>query len=139
MTGGNYRVQRKVYYPEFPQSELVFETEVKAIDESNWETVIEISGRYDGPTDVVGVQDYRIEWTTDGKTLFEKGTALLVLSSGRGVRSEWRSKIYPQKPRFDGFPPEGEIVTVTYAPFKVDGHQMSYRWEGTVSPNGVDH
>ncbi len=132
LTGGNYRVHRKLSYPEFPNSEVVFDTEVTALRDSEWSTKITISGTYDGPTDVVSVRDYQLEWTTDGKTLFEKGSATLVLSSGRSIRSIWSSSIVPDKPRFERFPSGGETVNVTFSPFKIDGNQMSYEWHGAV-------
>lgn len=108
----------------------MFETDVKAVNEREWSTTIAISGTYDGPTDVVSVKDYRLEWTTDGKTLSEKGSATLMLSSGRSIRSVWSSTITPEQPRFDKFSREGEIVDVTFTPFQINGNQMSYDWQG---------
>ncbi len=103
-----------------------------AVNDKEWSTKITISGTYDGPTDVVGVKDYRMEWTTDGKTLFEKGSATLELSSGRSIQSVWSSSIVPDTPRFDKFPAGGETVNVTFSPFKIEGNTMSYDWKGTV-------
>ncbi len=132
LTGGNYRVQRTVSYPEFPNSQVAFDVQVTAVRKTEWSTKIAISGTYDGPTDVVSVKDYQLEWTSDGKTLSEKGSATLVQSSGRSFRSVWTSSIVPDKPRFDRFPRGGETVNVTFSPFKIDGNQMSYSWQGTV-------
>jgi hypothetical protein len=131
LTQGNYQVHRTVSYPDFPKSQVVFDTQVTAVG-AEWSTQITISGSYDGPTDVVAVRDYQVEWTTDGKTLFEKGTAVLVLSSGGSVRSRWSSSIVPDQPRFANFPRGGETINVTFSPFKIDGNKMSYEWEGTV-------
>jgi hypothetical protein len=132
MTGGNYRVHRTLSYPEFPNSQIVFDTEVTALRNAEWATKITISGNYDGPTDVVSVRDYHLEWSTDGKTLSEKGFATLVPSSGRSFRSVWISSIVPDKPRFERFPTGGETVNVTFSPFKIEGDKMSYSWKGTV-------
>jgi hypothetical protein len=131
LTRGNYRVRRTVSYPEFPKSQVVFDTEVTAAG-AEWSTKIMVSGTYDGPTDIVAVKDYQVAWTTDGKSLFEKGTATLELSSGGSVRSVWSSSIVADKPRFARFPREGETINVTYSPFKIEGNKMSYEWEGTV-------
>jgi len=133
VTGGDYRVHRTVSYPEFPNSQVVFDTEVTAVRNTEWSTKITISGKYDGPTDVVSVKDYLLEWTTDGKTLFEKGSATLVSSSGRSFRSVWTSSIVPDKPHFERFPSRGETVNVTFSPFKIDGNKISYSWQGTVA------
>jgi len=130
LTHGNYHVRRTVSYPEFPQSQIVFDTQVTAAG-SEWSTKITISGTYDGPTDIVSVRDYRLGWTTDGKTLLEKGTATLGLSSGGSLRSEWSSSIVPAKADFSKFPRGGEAIDVTFTPFKIDGNKMSYEWEGT--------
>ena len=133
LTGGNYLVTRTVTYPEFPKSQIVFETEVSAVSDKSWSTKIAVSGTYDGPTDVVEVRDYQVEWTTDGKTLFEKGSATLQLSSGRSIRSLWSSSVVPSAPNFGKFPAAGETVKVSYSPFKIEGNSMSYDWKGTVS------
>jgi len=136
LTGGNYRVYRTLSYPQFPKSKIVFDTEVKAISRSEWATDLRVNGTYEGPTDVVSVKDYQVTWTTNGKTLFEKGTATLVLSSGGTVLSEWSSSIIPKGQGFRGFPSAGEIVRVSYSPFRIDGNKMSYEWEGTVRAKG---
>jgi hypothetical protein len=133
ITGGNYRVHRVLTYPEFPKSEVVFDTEVSAVHRNEWSTKIAISGTYDGPTDVIAVKDYQLEWTTDGKTLFEKGSATLMLSSGRSIRSVWSSSITPDKPNFERFAHGGEIASVSFSPFKIDGNHMSYEWQGSVT------
>ena len=57
LTGGNYQVSRTVTYPDHPGSQVVFETEVTAGSKTQWSTEIEVTGTYDGPTDVVSVQD----------------------------------------------------------------------------------
>jgi hypothetical protein len=123
-----------VSFPEFPKSQIQYDTDVKAVGEREWSTEIRLSGTYDAPTDVIAVKDYEIAWTTDGKTLFEKGSATLQLSSGRSLRSTWSSSIVPGKPGFAGFRPGGETVNVTFSPFKIDGNKMSYEWQGTVRP-----
>ena len=133
LTGGNYRVHRTVSYPDFPNSQVVFDTEVTALRDAEWTTKISVSGTYDGPTDVVSVKDYRLEWSTDGNTLFEKGSATLVTSSGRSFGSVWTSSIVPEKPRFERFSRTGETVNVTFSPFRIDGNKMSYSWQGTVA------
>lgn len=131
LTRGNYRVQRTLLYPDFPNSRLVFDTEVTAANDKEWSTTIKVSGTYDGPTDVVEVRDYQLSWTTDGRTLVEKGSAILQQASGGSVRSEWSSSIVPRESRFDDFPRGGETVSVTFSPFKIDGNKMSYDWQGT--------
>lgn len=136
LTGGNYRVHRTVSYPEFPNSQVVFDTEVTALRDTEWTTKISVSGKYDGPTDVASVKDYRLEWSTDGKSLSEKGSATLVTSSGRSFGSVWTSSIVPDKPRFERFAREGETVNVSFSPFTIDGNKMSYSWQGTVAVAG---
>ena len=123
-------------YPEFATSRLVFEADVTALNPSEWSTDLTVTGTYDGPTDIVGVRDYEIDWTVSGKTLLEKGRATLVTSSGRSIRSEWSSTITAKDGGLRGFPPAGEIVSVSISPFKVEGSKMSYTWQGTVSRKG---
>ena len=48
LTGGNYQVRRTVTYPEFPQSEIVFNADVQAVNDSEWNTTITIHGTYEG-------------------------------------------------------------------------------------------
>jgi len=132
LTGGNYRVTRTVTFPDFPASKIVFETTVKAT-RSDWSTQIQASGTYDGPRDVTSVRDYTVTWTTDGKTLFEQGSATLGLSSGGSVRSTWSSSIVPDRPNFSRFPRDGETVKVSFSPFAITGNKMTYDWHGAVS------
>jgi hypothetical protein len=133
LTGGTYRVQRTLSFPQYPNSSITFDTDVTAASATEWETNLNISGTYDGPTDVVSVQDYEVNWTVDGNTLLETGSATLVLSSGGTVRSEWSSSITAEGQDFRGFSPSGQLVRVTYSPFRIDADSMSYDWEGTVS------
>jgi hypothetical protein len=132
LTHGNYHSRRTLSYPEYPNSQIVFDTEVTAISPKEWSTTIAISGTYDGPTDFVAVKDYQVSWTTDGKTLLEKGRATLERASGDSVRSEWSSSIVPKEPRLEKFPSGGETLNVTFSPLKVAGNKMSYEWQGTV-------
>jgi hypothetical protein len=80
----------------------------------------------------VGVTDYEIVWTSDGRTLFEEGKAKLVLASGATVQTLWISEIVPTQKDLREFPPEGEHVRVSYSNFQIQGDTMSYEWEGTV-------
>jgi hypothetical protein len=105
---------------------------VRSVSEREWTTTITIGGSYDGPTDVIAVKDYRLDWSTDGKTLSEKGSSTLQLASGKSVRSEWTSIITPTKPNFERFASSGETATVTFTPFQIDGNKMTYEWSGTV-------
>jgi hypothetical protein len=125
-----------VSYPEFPRSRLVFDADVTALSASEWSTDLTVSGTYDGPTDIVSVRDYEIDWTASGKTLVEKGRATLVSSSGRSIRSEWSSTIVAKDQGFRGFPSAGEVVRVSISPFKLEGSKMSYTWQGTVGLKG---
>lgn len=133
LTGGNYLVKRTVTYPDFPGDQLVFNADVTAVSATEWSTRLAVNGTYKGPTDIVAVKDYRITWTSDGKTLFEEGTATLVLSSERSIATKWSSLITPKNNDLGKFPAEGELVNVSYTPFRIDGNKMSYDWTGTVT------
>lgn len=139
LTKGNYSVQRTVSYSEFPKSSLVFDTRVRSTGKAEWATTIKISGSYDGPTDVIGVEDYQIAWSTDSKTIREEGSATLKVSSGADVHTTWVSSITPDEPHFAGFPSGGEAIKVAYSAFKIDGKSMSYDWSGTVEPAKRDN
>ena len=134
LTKGNYTVHRTVSYAEHPNSRLVFDARVKRLDKTEWATTIELSGSYDGPTDVVGVDDYVLTWTTDGKTLAETGAATLRLSAGGTAHMTWVSSIIPDNPDFGRFSKGGETVRVKVSAFKIAGNTMSYDWTGTVEP-----
>lgn len=133
LTGGTYRVQRTLTFPQYPNSSIVFDTRVRAISDTEWETDLNIDGVYDGPTDVVSVRDYELIWSVNQGTLDESGTATLVLSSGETLLSEWSSSIEAEGQDFRGFTPQGQIIRVSYSPLRIDGDSMSYEWEGTVS------
>lgn len=129
LTRGNYRVLRTISYPDFPESKIVTDAQVKAANSSEWNTNITINGTYNGPTDIVSVKDYQLTWTADGKNILESGSATLELKSGGSVRQVWTSTITPGQ-SFDKFPQAGELITVSVSPFQIDGNGMSYTWEG---------
>ena len=104
--------------------------QVKATRESAWDTNITINGTYDGPTDVTSVRDYQVTWNSDGKSIQESGSAILVLKSGGNVRQIWESTITPAH-GISKFPKAGERIDVTVSPLQIDGNKMSYSWEGT--------
>lgn len=131
LTKGTYRIVRTISYPDFPDSKIVTDAQVKATRNSEWDTSISINGTYNGPTDIVSAKDYQLTWTTDGKNILESGSATLELSSGGSVRQVWSSTITPEQ-GFDKFPPNGEQITISISPFQIDGNGMSYKWEGTV-------
>ncbi len=130
LTMGNYRISRTISYPDFPESKIVTDGKVKATKSSEWNTNITINGTYNGPTDIVSVKDYQIIWTIDGKNILESGSATLELKSGGSVRQVWTSKITPEQ-SFDKFPQAGELITISFSIFQIDGNSMSYKWEGT--------
>ncbi len=131
LTKGNYHILRTITYPDFPESRIVTNAQVKAIRNSEWDTTITIDGTYNGPTDVVSAKDYQLIWTTDGKNILESGSTTLALASGGSVRQVWSSTIAPEQ-GFDKFPQAGEQISISITPFKIDGNKMSYQWEGTV-------
>jgi hypothetical protein len=138
LTKGNYGVARAIIYPEYPESLIVIDVLVTAANNSEWDTEIFIHGTYNGPTDVVACKDYQIQWTIAGKKLFESGSSILELSSGKEIRQVWSSIITPKEksgefpPSSCRFPSDGELIKASISPFKIDGNKMSYAWEGTV-------
>jgi hypothetical protein len=139
LTLGNYRVVRAVTYPDHPESLLVFDVRVVADTESEWATEITINGRYTGPTDIVASDDYRLTWVADGVKLLESGASSLARPSGESLRQIWSSIITPGEgakegsPRFKALAAGGQVINATISPFKIEGHRMSYEWEGTVA------
>ena len=131
LTEGNYSISRTITYPEFPESKIATDGKVKAIGNSEWNTTININGTYNGPTDVISVKDYKLNWTTDGKNILERGSATLVLKSGKSIQQIWESIITPEK-NLDKFPDSGESAKISFSPFEINENKMSYKWEGTV-------
>lgn len=105
--------------------------QVKAAKDSEWDTSISINGTYNGPTDVISVKDYQLEWTSDGKNILESGSSTLELKSGGSLRQIWKSTI-TSPGGLEKFPRSGELISVSVYDFKVDGNKMSYKWTGTV-------
>jgi hypothetical protein len=138
LTNGNYGVLRAISYPEYPESLIVLDVQVKAASDSEWVTKIRINGTYSGPTDIVSCEDYQIKWVINGRKLLEVGTAILRPSSGDPIRQVWSSVIAPKRSSgklpaaLDKFPPDGELISASISSFQVDGSRMSYNWEGTV-------
>jgi hypothetical protein len=63
LTKGNYRLLRTISYPDFPESKIVTDAQVKAIRNSEWDTKITVNGTYNGPTDVIAAKDYQLVWS----------------------------------------------------------------------------
>mgnify|MGYP000628053595 CR=1 FL=1 len=131
LTEGNYRISRTITYPDFPESKIVTDGRVKAVRNSEWDTTLNINGTYNGPTDVISVKDYKLNWTTEGNKILESGSATLVLKSGKSIQQIWESIITPEK-NLDHFPESGESATISFSSFEINGNEMSYKWEGTV-------
>jgi hypothetical protein len=77
LTGGNYRLQRTILYPEFPESQIMTDAQVTVVSDSDeviesthrkhrkaseWEMNLTVNGTYNGPTDVVSEEDYQLIW-----------------------------------------------------------------------------
>ncbi len=138
LTKGNYRIVRTITYPDFPDSKIETNAQVKAAKNSEWETTLTINGKYTGPSDVVSAKDYIVNWTSDGKNILETASATLVLSSGGTVRQVWSSTITPGH-AIEKFPQSGEVINITVSPFQRDGNRMSYKWEGTVKVGSKEY
>ncbi len=131
-TGGDYQVERRLTFPEISGSALQFRADVRPESERTWTTKIDVSGTYAGPVDVVGVADYRLDWTVDGNLIRERGSSTLLTASGQRVRSTWESVITPRRPRLERFAKQGQVAEVRFTPFRIDGNRMAYDWEGTM-------
>ena len=119
--------------PDFPESRVVFTTEVVATSKSKWHTELALTGSYDGPTDFVASRGYRLWWRTERGLLRERGMAMLERSSGELVASEWTSTITIDREMAKRFPTSGQVARVVIAPFRIDGATMRYDWRGAVS------
>ena len=119
--------------PEFPDCQVTFSTRVEAESATDWSTVIEIGGVYNGPFDFVASRGYRLWWTIDDDHLLERGMAMLERSSGEFVASEWTSTISVNSDAAKRFPQPEQVARISIAPFKIKGSKMSYEWSGTVA------
>ena len=62
--------------------------------------------RNNGPTDVVACKDYQIKWIIAGKKLFESGSSILELSSGKeGYVRFGHQSLHPRKSPASSLPP----------------------------------
>lgn len=132
LSQGNYTIARTISYPDYPDSKITTNAQVKATKEAEWDTNISINGTYSGPTDVISVRDYQASWTTDGQTILEKGSAALVLKSGGTVRQVWESRITLPTEGVRKFPKDGEQISINVSSFQIDGNKLSYSWDGSV-------
>jgi hypothetical protein len=119
--------------PEFPNTRVMFSTEVVAKSKSEWRTELALSGSYDGPTDFVASRGYRLWWRIERGLLRERGMAMLERSGGELVASEWTSTITIDRDLAKRFPTSGQVARVHISPFRIDGSTMSYDWHGAVA------
>lgn len=143
ITRGNYRVVRSISYPELPRSRVILDVKVKAVSGAECVTDIYVTGTYDGPNNIVANEDYEIAWSADGSRLLEAGSVTLLLSSGKSVGQVWSSIITPEDRAdrvsaiFKKFPRNGQVVTASVSPFKINKNGMSYTWDGMVRRNST--
>lgn len=133
MTRGNYAVERVLELPEFPETRVVFSTEVVASSDSEWHTELSLSGSYDGPTDFTASRGYRLWWQIERGLLRERGLSMLERSGGELVATEWTSTITIDRDMAKRFPTSGQVARVTFSPFDIDGSTMRYDWHGAVA------
>lgn len=126
-------MERVLELPEFPDSRVMFSTEVAARADSEWQTELAVSGSYDGPTDIVASRGYRLWWRIQRNLLRERGTAMLVRSTGELVTSEWTSTITIDRDMAKRFPTSGQVARVDITPFRIEGATLSYDWHGSVA------
>src|SRR4029079_16671404 len=112
---------RVLTLPEFPDSQVTFSTRVTCDSETEWSTVIEIGGIYDGPVDFVASRGYRLWWTIHEDHLLERGMAMLERSSGEFVASEWTSTILIKPDAAKRYTHSNEVARITISPFKIEG------------------
>jgi hypothetical protein len=91
LSGGNYNVSRTFQW--IGATGVIFMDSVVSFDGSTFNSDSVISGNYGGPTDIIGIQDYRITWlpsSTPGE-FFESGTAILDRASGGTIILQFAS------------------------------------------------
>ncbi len=85
LAGGNYATSRTFQWIGLPGSVVQIDsTVVNSGGGADWVSQSVISGTYNGPTDIVGIQDYSITWlpsSTPGE-FFEAGTVVLERATG---------------------------------------------------------
>lgn len=81
LTGGNYDINRTFTWSTLP-GDIITATGSASTTGSDLAYSMALSGSYSGPTDLVGVSGYKVNWTPDGTNLIEVGNALIETSGG---------------------------------------------------------
>jgi hypothetical protein len=85
LSGGNYGISRTFSWPTLSGSTLTATGAASTVG-SNLSFIANLSGTYNGPTDIVGVTGYTVHWTQGAAgTVDEQATATLLRSNGAAL------------------------------------------------------
>lgn len=126
--GGTYFVERTfqwVGYPGntvFANAEVTFDEDAQTLFSS-----MELSGNYNGPTDLVAIESYNVLWlpsSTEGE-VFEAGTAVVRRANGELLIVQFATRYYGLRDSLQG--PQFGVgdFDVTW-----DGQTMTVGWDG---------
>ncbi|MCB9853435.1 MAG: hypothetical protein H6819_10100 [Phycisphaerales bacterium] len=89
LTGGNYTAERTFTWPDYPGSSIAATGSVSTTG-TDLSFLIDMTGTYNGPTDITGISDYVVHWTQGPPgELRETASATLSRSGGAPFSVEY--------------------------------------------------
>lgn len=129
LSGGNYSVTRAFQWVGVEQSAVVIESEVGVIEGlgSGLASFSTLSGFYNGPNDITGVQSYSVTWLPSSAPgeFFESGTVVLERATGDTLIMQFASV-------FSGLANDLQNTQFGVGTFdtEFDGQTLTVGWQG---------
>lgn len=128
LNGGNYDFNRQISYPDYPGSSLQTVGNVTTTGNALSYTM-QVSGNYDGPTDLTQVTNYEATWESGtGDTLDEQGGAVIHREGGGSFQDEWITSYSAGGAALPGY----EDVKIIYQTQDFSGTQLDLVWVAQV-------
>lgn len=132
LSGGNYDMTRSFQWVGLAGSSVLVQSSV-VNEEGSWNSTSTVTGSYNGPTDIVGIQSYSVTWMPSSAAgeFFEAGTAVLERATGETLILQFASV-------FSGLVFDLEQTQFGEATFDTtfDGTTLTYGWDGEFSVPG---
>lgn len=131
LSGGNYFASRTARWDSLPGEQIVLTGDVTTSSGVMTANNATVNGTYSGPTDLIGVVDYKTVWTQIDLTTIEViSTAKLLRKNGLTLGTTVTSVYSGLSSQM---PTQQQIGGHTYSNESWDGNVMKYDWVGTVA------
>ena len=139
ISGGNYVASRTVRYTPIAGYESLASDEIVLIANVSTDLISEtinatqtVSGKYTGPTDLIGVKDYQMLWEQIDPTTIEMTSVVMIERANGGFLEAHITSVYTGL--LAPMPTEFQTGTYRFSNQSFNNSTMSFDWDGIVTP-----